>query len=175
MRRFLPALVLLAVVDAADLLVYLPSAAEGPVPAIIGLNFWGNHAIHSDPGIRLTESWVNEQPATEASRGINAKQWPVEEILERRYALATIYREDVCADRTLYFQNGGQSLFPELQKGGENFGCIAAWAWSLSRALDVLEKEPVFRLLGADGLPCGTMASRRYFGARRHRLPCAGR
>ena len=175
MRRFLPALVLLAMVHAADLLVYLPSAAEGPVPALIGLNFWGNHTIHSDPGIRLTGSWVNEQPATEASRGINAKQWLVEEILERRYALATIYREDVNADRTLYFQNGAQSLFPELQKGGENFGCIAAWAWSLSRPLDVLEKEPVFRLLGTDGLPCGNMASRGYVGARRHRLPCARR
>ena len=125
-----------------DLLVYLPNAAKGPVPAIIGLNFEGNHAIHSDPGIRLTDSWVKEQPATEASRGINAKQWPVEEILARGYALATIYREDVCADRQPYFESGAQSLFPELQKGDDNFGCIAAWAWSLSRALDVLEKEP---------------------------------
>ena len=138
-----------------DLLVYLPNAAKGPVPAIIGLNFEGNHAIHSDPGIRLTESWVedNKQPyvdlaavkdhrATDASRGINAKQWPVDEILARGYALATIYREDVCADRQPYFESGAQSLFPELQKGDENFGCIAAWAWSLSRALDVLEKEP---------------------------------
>ena len=125
-----------------DLLVYLPNAAKGPVPAIIGLNFEGNHAIHSDPGIRLTDSWVKEQPATEASRGNNAKQWPVEEILARGYALATIYREDVCADRQPYFESGAQSLFPELQKGDDNFGCIAAWAWSLSRTLDVLEKEP---------------------------------
>lgn len=138
-----------------DLLVYLPNAAKGPVPAILGLNFWGNQTIHSDPGIRITESWVedNRQPyvdlstvknnrATEASRGINAKQWPVEEILAKGYALATIYREDVCADRKPYFESGVQPLFPELQQGDENFGCIAAWAWSLSRALDVLEKEP---------------------------------
>ena len=116
MRRFLSALVLLAVVDAADLLVYLPSAAKGPVPAIIGLNFGGNHTIHSDPGIRLTESWVNEQPATEASCGIDAKQWLVEEILARGYALATIYQEDVCADRQLYFQNGGSRCFPSFRK-----------------------------------------------------------
>ena len=138
-----------------DLLVYVPNGVKGPVPAILGLNFWGNHAIHSDPGIRLTESWVEEkgQPyvdpsgikrnrATEASRGVNAKQWPVEEILSRGYALATIYREDVCADRQPYFESGVQPLFPELQKGDDNFGCIAAWAWSLSRALDELEKEP---------------------------------
>lgn len=138
-----------------DLLVYLPNQAVGPVPAILGLNFWGNHAIHPDPGIRITESWVEagRQPyvdlstvennrATEASRGINAKQWPVEEILSRGYALATIYREDVCADREPYFESGVHPLFPELQQGDGNFGCIAAWAWSLSRALDVLEKEP---------------------------------
>lgn len=138
-----------------DLLVYLPNQAKGPVPVIVGLNFWGNQAIHKDPGIRITESWVeySRQPyvdlsavkdhrATEASRGINASQWPVEEILARGYALATIYREDVCADRQPYFESGVQPLFPELQQGDENFGCIAAWAWSLSRALDVLEKEP---------------------------------
>ncbi|MES2921200.1 MAG: acetylxylan esterase [Verrucomicrobiota bacterium] len=132
-----------------DLLVYVPNGFKSQVPAIVGLNFLGNHAIHADPGIRLTESWVenSSQPssdhrATEASRGINSKQWQVEEILSKGYALATIYREDVCADRQPYFESGAQSLFPELQKGDENFGCIAAWAWSLSRALDVLEKEP---------------------------------
>jgi hypothetical protein len=138
-----------------DLLVYLPNAAKSPVPAIVGLNFWGNQTIHRDPGIRITESWVedNRQPyvdlttvknnrATEASRGINAKQWPVEEIISRGYALATIYREDVCADRLPYFESGVHPLFPEFQKGDENFGCIAAWSWGLSRALDVLEKEP---------------------------------
>lgn len=138
-----------------DLLVYLPNGVSGPVPAILGLNFWGNHAIHADPGIRITESWMEEsgQPyvdlagvknhrATEACRGVNAKQWPVEEILSRGYALATMYREDICADRQPYFESGVQSLFPKLQKGDDNFGCIAAWAWSLSRALDELEKEP---------------------------------
>jgi len=137
-----------------DLLVYVPNHAKGPVPAILGLNFWGNHTLHADPGIRITESWVDDtrppyaglagvthHRATEASRGINAQQWPVEEILSRGYALATMYREDVCADRQPYFESGVQPLFPELQKGDENFGCVAAWAWSLSRALDVLEKE----------------------------------
>ncbi|MES2439067.1 MAG: acetylxylan esterase [Verrucomicrobiota bacterium] len=138
-----------------DLLVYVPNGVKGPVPVILGLNFWGNQSIHTDPGIRLTESWVedNRQPyvdlasvedhrVTEAGRGINAKQWPVEEILSRGYALATMYREDICADRQPYFESGVHPLFPELQKGDENFGCIAAWAWALSRSLDELEKEP---------------------------------
>jgi len=137
-----------------DLLVYVPNQVKGPVPAILGLNFWGNQAIHPDPGIRITESWleqkvpsgnpeaVKDHRATEASRGMNAKQWPVERILERGYALATMYREDIAPDHEPYFASGAQSLYPELQQGDDNFGTIAAWAWGLSRAMDALEKEP---------------------------------
>ena len=137
-----------------DLLLYVPKGAEGPVPVILGLNFAGNHAVHPDPGIRLTESWVdqrqpniapypaNDHRASDATRGTNAKQWPVEEILSRGYALATMYREDVAPDREPYFSTGVPPLYPELQKREDNFGTIGAWAWSLSRALDVLEKEP---------------------------------
>jgi hypothetical protein len=137
-----------------DLLIYVPNNVEGPVPAFLGLNFAGNHAVHKDPGIRLTESWVDQrQPntapypesrnrATDAMRGTNANQWPVEEILSRGYALATMYREDVAPDHAPYFAAGVPPLYPELQEREDNFGTIAIWAWSLSRALDVLEKEP---------------------------------
>lgn len=131
-----------------DLLVYLPNFAKQPTPVILGLNFSGNHAIHPDPGIRLTESWIEDKSApdhraTDASRGSNAKQWAVEEIISRGYALATMYREDVCPDHPPYFASGIQPLFPELQQGDDNFGCIAAWAWALSRSLDVLGTEPL--------------------------------
>ncbi len=138
-----------------DLLVYVPNAAKGRVPAILGLNFSGNYSIHADPGIRLAGSWVEESRppsagpaaasghrANDAGRGSNGRQWPVEEILSRGYALATMHREDVCADRPPYFETGVQPLFPELQTADDNFGCIAAWAWALRRSLDELEKEP---------------------------------
>jgi hypothetical protein len=138
-----------------DLLVYIPNGVDGPVPTFLGLNFWGNHAIHPDPAIRLTESWVEKRPwpfvdlsgvdankATDATRGINASQWPVETIISRGYALATIYREDVAADHEPYFASGIHSLFAEFQKPDDNFGTLAAWAWALSRGLDALEKEP---------------------------------
>lgn len=135
-----------------DLLVYVPNEAKGPVPVFLGLNFGGNHALHADPGIRLTESWVdqrqpNSEPgpanrATDATRGRNAKQWPIEEILSRGYALATMYREDVAPDHEPYFSIGVPTLYPELQQREDNFTTMGAWAWSLSRAMDVLEKEP---------------------------------
>src|SRR5947209_4678398 len=37
-----------------DLLLYLPNNARKPAPAFVGLNFNGNHSIHSDPGITLS-------------------------------------------------------------------------------------------------------------------------
>ena len=80
------------------LLLYLPNAAPKPVPAFLALNFQGNHSIHPDPGITLSTSWVREtydgvesNRATEAARGRAASRWPVELILERGYALATVY------------------------------------------------------------------------------------
>ena len=126
-----------------DLLVYVPNAAKRPVPAILGLNFHGNHAVHKDPGIRLTDSWVDEKhQARDEARGSNASQWPVELIVSRGCALATMYREDVAPDHEPYFKSGAQVLYPELQGIDDNFGCIGAWAWALSRALDAMECEP---------------------------------
>ncbi len=92
-------------------------------------------------GIRITGSWVEsgrnpyvdltgvkDHRATEATRGVNAGHWPVDEILARGYAPATMYREDVYADREPYFAAGVHPLFPGVQQGGDNFGCIVAWA-----------------------------------------------
>ena len=133
-----------------NLLVFLPADTEGPVPVFMGLNFKGNHTIHSDPGILLTESWVENgvEPlirnnrASESSRAMKASRWPVEMILERGYGLATIYIGDIDPDYYDTFQNGIHPLFygpgqniPEK----DEWGSIAAWAWGLSRAMDYIE------------------------------------
>ena len=90
-----------------DLLLYLPKTADPSkhVPAILGLNFEGNHTVHPDPGIKLSRKWMRntnqgvvDHKATEASRGVNAARWPVERILARGYALATVYYGDLEPD-----------------------------------------------------------------------------
>ena len=45
-------------------MIYLPKerVASGRVPAFLGLNFEGNHTIHSDPGISLATGWVPNNP-----------------------------------------------------------------------------------------------------------------
>lgn len=134
-----------------DLLVYIPNKAKHPVPAIIGLNFIGNQAIHADPGIKLTEAWVENSrmfpcavngKATDMCRGVNASQWQVDSILDAGFALATLYREEIASDRKAeMFKTGVHPLYPELQNREDNFGTIAAWAWALSRGMDYLETD----------------------------------
>ena len=134
-----------------EVLLYVPSAAPRPVPAFLGLNFGGNHTVHPDPAIRLSKAWMREGPgvadhrATEASRGAAASSWPVERILDRGYALATAYYGDLEPDHPDGWKDGVRSRIGPGASGRfapDDWGAIAAWAWGLSRALDVLAKDP---------------------------------
>ncbi|MEW6305918.1 MAG: acetylxylan esterase [Verrucomicrobiota bacterium] len=159
-----------------EILIYQPNDAKKPVPAFLGLNFNGNHAVHTDPGITLSTGWMRPSKekdvvnnrATEQSRGKEASRWPVETIIARGYALATIYYGDIEPDfaegwkrsiRSMLRPDGSRRYTPTPgvvdstgkvapgAKGapddaaGDDWGAIGAWAWGLSRALDYLEKD----------------------------------
>lgn len=137
---------------AMDMLVYTPADATGRVPAFLGLNFNGNHTIDPDPVIHVTESWVRnnsslgvtDHRANASSRGSSARRWPVEMIIDRGYGLATIYYGDIDPDFDDGFRNGIHVLAgPDAQRTDTSGGSISAWAWGLSRALDVLESDPL--------------------------------
>jgi hypothetical protein len=138
-----------------DVLLYLPKA-DKPAPAFVGLNFNGNHTVHADPAILLTESWVREKNltgkpavnrgnrATDESRGTNEEAWQADYLVSRGYALATAYCGDIDPDFDDGFRNGVHALFPEQGpvRAGNAWGTVCAWAWGLSRMMDFLQTDP---------------------------------
>ncbi len=135
-----------------DILIYLPKNASGPVPCFLSLNFWGNHSISDDPAIKISNGWMRKSndhglidgKATEKSRGLSSSRWPLKEIVNRGYGVATIFCNEIDPDFDDQDKNGVHSLF--LQEGvaakPNAWGTIGAWSWGLSRAVDYLETDP---------------------------------
>jgi hypothetical protein len=134
-----------------DLLIYLPKKAHGPSPVFLGLNFDGNHTIHSDPGITPSDVQIGSQqpgkPSAEAvakARGASSSRWPIEKIIARGYGVATAWYGDIEPDMQGGLRYGVRKLFlkrGQTEPADDEWGAIAAWAWGLSRIMDYLETE----------------------------------
>ena len=118
-----------------------------------GLNFSGNHTVHSDPGITMS-TVLEEPPILPAHRGAQTELWQVETLLRRGFGLLTIYSGDVSSDTNNkamphdspqnqspeeVFRSGCHALFPHDSSEPESWGSIGVWAWGLSRGLDFVE------------------------------------
>ena len=118
-----------------DLILYIPNNRKKPAPAFLGVNFFGNHTIDTDPGILLPDSLRYRPDFTLDARGSQQHRWPVKAIVERGYAVATFCCEDVAPDTD-------KVMGVRAKYVGFTWGNLAAWGWGLSRALDYLEADP---------------------------------
>jgi hypothetical protein len=121
-----------------DLMLVIPKTRER-APTFLVLNFCGNHALTDDKRVPLTRGWAKCSPnnrATEADRGTQANEWPLEEIVGRGYALATFCNNDVDSDRADVSDGVYKWLNPDAP--AHHRGTIAAWAWGFHRAMDYL-------------------------------------
>ena len=136
------------------LLLYIPNDRKGKVPVFFGLNFKGNHACTADPEVRFNVSKIyprlNDSPRFADTRvGIDQRgfadgRWCIETVLKRGYAAATMCYFDIYPDHPYGFEDSILRLFFDkktFDSAERPCGAISAWAWGVSRAVDVLEMQ----------------------------------
>ena len=140
-----------------DLLIYLPkdAGAARRVPAFLGLNFGGNHAVSTRPGDHASRTqWMRNDP-TAGRRRTTAP--PRRRAARRRRAgrssgsspAAMPWRPPTTATSTPTSTTASRTASTRSSTGparrgprADEWGSIGAWAWGLSRALDYLETVP---------------------------------
>ena len=130
----------------ATVLLYVPNVREADVPVFVMPNFQGNHTISDDPGITAIDvrnrAWDGNKKAEEV-RGAVKSRWALDMIISRGYAVATVCYEELELDSSQAFPQGIHSLFTNFDAQSEDYpSAIGAWAWGLSRVLDLLETVP---------------------------------
>ena len=131
-----------------SVLIYLPNTADGRrSPMFVGLNFHGNQAINPDPAIAIAHTWVVpgegivKNRATAAARGIDAAEWPIEQIVRAGYGVATYFPGDLYPDGDDKVAESIHPYFRTSPSDPRHWGAIATWSWGLSRVYDYLERD----------------------------------
>ena len=137
-----------------DMILMTPKG-KGPFPIIAGGTFCGNDALFPktpEPQtlkVRTTNMPLPPEcggglPAfmVEAIFGKNANSPPWEAVARHGYALASWHPGDVVPDVPGIAEPYLAALTPDGTPPDQRTGAIAAWAWTLSRMLDVLAADP---------------------------------
>jgi len=137
----------------------------GKSPVMLMLNYRGNHELLTDPEVLAPEgAWIRtDDGARTVRRGDDIEkargalrstegryQFPVEMLLARGYAVISACYGQVSPDVEVaagdpeeLAYTGVFSLWPERDPAREdNAGALGAWAWALSRGLDLAERLP---------------------------------
>lgn len=93
-----------------DVLWYLPKSVKEPVPAIVGMNFRGNHACSPEPDVFPPEFFPLDEPV---ERGSQTGRWCFRQLVESGFSVATAFRGDLFPDRA---DGRADSVFPAVPR-----------------------------------------------------------
>ncbi len=128
-----------------DLLIYLPAAATKPVPMFFSINFGVVQNAVDDSGIKPETVWdpkTNTRITPPAGRGFG--RIDAGALLDAGFGVATYYYGDVDPDYLSGFSNGIRAKYlkaGQTERGADDWGAIAAWAWGMSRVEDYFETD----------------------------------
>lgn len=144
-----------------DWLVLLPRYAKGKIPPIIFLNYGGNHELIRDPEVAMPETaWVRFRKDFKPEAAMRGRYenmnniefvFPAHMILARGYALVSACYAQVSPDADPRLNAPGKpspytgvfGLWPQRDETRtDNTTALGAWAWALSRGIDLAEKIP---------------------------------
>lgn len=139
------------VMDSGGFLVQIvtPTGFAGPAPIILMETFCPSWDVMPHPGVSrpadaesMSEGFFGGVATYVFGRYICTP--PIEEILDRGYALASIYPSSVVPDA----REAGLAELQRLSAGHEDnatrWGAVAAWGWLFSRVTDALEEDDRF-------------------------------
>lgn len=109
-----------------------------PAPCYVGFNFRGNHSLSWAKDVPLPGGVSAYGATQETDRGRSASDWCVEGILRRGWGLCTAFYGELEPDTA-----DGPALSRTWRDGGfaADAGAISAWAWLLSRLVDLLVRD----------------------------------
>ena len=131
-----------------QLLEYLPANRKKPVPMLLSINFADVQDAVDDPGIKPETIWDSKTK----TRVMPREGGPfgryghlnVEPFLAAGIGVATFYYGDVDPDYPDGFSKGIRAHYlppGQKERGADEWGSIAAWAWGMSRVEDYFETD----------------------------------
>lgn len=144
-----------------DWMIITPKDKKGPYPVILTLNYYGNHSLMHDPEILVPDCWLDNSQeycisgnrASEKGRGCIDETtgryvYPIELMVARGWSFVTACYGDISADpedtsmqAELPYHGCFELWGPRDSSRTDNTMALAAWAWGLSRGMDMIERD----------------------------------
>jgi hypothetical protein len=128
-----------------NVVLYLPAAAQKPVPVILCFSFYPLQWATQDPAVKM--QYDRDLYTRRIAPGNNpniAKSFHIDWVLAHGYGIAIVYYQEIDPDFAGGLTNGVRAGYlpaGQTNLNPDQWGTIAAWAWGASRAMDYLQTD----------------------------------